>query len=82
MSIIADSGPILSFARANQLELLHQVIGGLTPIAATWLVARTGDDLSPAYMIMAAAAVSTVALLFVPETFRQRFQAGAQPATT
>lgn len=30
MSIIADSGPILSFARANRLELLHQVIGGLT----------------------------------------------------
>jgi predicted nucleic acid-binding protein len=30
MSIIADSGPILSCARANQLELLHQVIGGLT----------------------------------------------------
>jgi uncharacterized protein len=30
MSIIADSGPILSCARANQLELLHQVIGGIT----------------------------------------------------
>jgi predicted nucleic acid-binding protein len=30
MTIVADSGPILSFARANQLELLHQVIGGLT----------------------------------------------------
>jgi len=58
------------------------IIGGLTPMAATWLVARTGDDLSPAYMIMAAAAVSTIALLFVPETFRQRFQASAQPATT
>jgi len=58
------------------------IIGGLTPMAATWLVARTGDDLSPAYMIVAAAAVSTIALLFGPETFRQRFQAGAQPATT
>jgi uncharacterized protein len=30
MSIIADSGPILSCARANRLELLHQVIGGPT----------------------------------------------------
>ena len=30
MSIIVDSGPILSFARANRLELLHQVIGDLT----------------------------------------------------
>ena len=30
MSIVADSGPILSFARANRLELLHQVITDLT----------------------------------------------------
>ena len=30
MSIVADSGPILSFARANRLELLHQIIGDLT----------------------------------------------------
>jgi MHS family proline/betaine transporter-like MFS transporter len=58
------------------------ILGGLTPLAATWLVARTADDLSPAYMIMAAAAVSTIALLLVPETFRQRFQASAQPAPT
>ena len=30
MPIIVDSGPILSFARANRLELLHQVISDLT----------------------------------------------------
>src|SRR6267142_4784789 len=29
MSIVADSGPILSGARANRLELLHQVITDL-----------------------------------------------------
>ena len=57
------------------------IIGGLTPLAATWLVERTGDDLSPAYMLIAAAVVSTVALLFMPETFRQRFEASAEPAT-
>ena len=56
------------------------IVGGLTPLAATWLVARTSDDLSPAYMMIAAAAVSTIALLFVAETFRQRFQATAEPA--
>ena len=55
------------------------IIGGLTPMAATWLVARTGDDLSPAYMLIAAAVVSTVALLFMRETFKQRFQTGAEP---
>jgi MHS family proline/betaine transporter-like MFS transporter len=58
------------------------VIGGLTPLAATWLVARTTDDLSPAYMIMASAAVSMIALLLVPETFRRSFQASAQPVPT
>jgi predicted nucleic acid-binding protein len=30
MTIVADSGPILSFARANRLELFHQVMSDLT----------------------------------------------------
>jgi MHS family proline/betaine transporter-like MFS transporter len=55
------------------------IIGGLTPMVATWLVARTDDDLSPACMLIAAAVVSTVAVLFVPETFRQRFQSSPEP---
>jgi MHS family proline/betaine transporter-like MFS transporter len=46
------------------------VMGGLTPLAATWLVERTADDLSPAFMIMAAAAISFLALLSFRETFR------------
>jgi MHS family proline/betaine transporter-like MFS transporter len=56
------------------------ILGGLTPMTATWLVARTGDDLSPAYILIAAAALSAVAVLFMQETFRQRFQAAAEPA--
>jgi MHS family proline/betaine transporter-like MFS transporter len=44
------------------------VVGGLSPLVATWLVNRTGDDLSPAYMIMAAAVVSFLAGL----GFRER----------
>ena len=39
------------------------LIGGLSPLAATWLVHRTDNDFSPAFMIMAAAAVSFVVLL-------------------
>ena len=45
------------------------VVGGLSPLAATWLVERTGNDYSPAFMIMAAAAVSFAALLSFSETF-------------
>jgi MHS family proline/betaine transporter-like MFS transporter len=46
------------------------VIGGLSPLVATWLVARTNNDYSPAFMIMAAAAVSFLAILSFKETYR------------
>jgi MHS family proline/betaine transporter-like MFS transporter len=42
------------------------VVGGLSPLVATWLVERTADHLAPAYMIMAAAAISFLSVL----TFR------------
>jgi MHS family proline/betaine transporter-like MFS transporter len=41
------------------------VAGGFSPMVATWLVSRTHDDLSPAFMIMAAGALSIAALLSV-----------------
>ena len=44
------------------------VVGGLTPLAATWLVHRTDIDLSPAFMVMVAAAISFVAALSFKET--------------
>ena len=34
------------------------VIGGLTPLVAAWLVERTGDELAPAFLIMATAVIS------------------------
>jgi MHS family proline/betaine transporter-like MFS transporter len=46
------------------------VIGGLTPLVATWLVGRTGDELAPAYLIMVAAAISFFAALCMKETYR------------
>ena len=46
----------------------YGVLGGLTPLAAAWLVDRTGMDLSPAYLIMAAAVISFVAVLGLKET--------------
>jgi MHS family proline/betaine transporter-like MFS transporter len=49
------------------------VIGGLTPLVATWLVERTANDYSPSFLIMAAAAISLLALLSFKETFRQPF---------
>jgi MHS family proline/betaine transporter-like MFS transporter len=43
------------------------IVGGTTPLVATWLVHRTADDLSPAFMIMGAAVISFASVL----TFRE-----------
>jgi MHS family proline/betaine transporter-like MFS transporter len=45
--------------------------GGTAPLVATWLVERTGNELSPAFVVMAAAAVSFTALLWAEETYRK-----------
>jgi MHS family proline/betaine transporter-like MFS transporter len=56
------------------------IVGGLTPLAATWLIERTEDQLAPAFMIMAAAAISLVATLRFAEMHRAPL-ASAQAAS-
>ena len=46
------------------------IVGGLTPLVATWLVHRTADDLSPAFMIMGAAVISFASVLTFKEAPR------------
>lgn len=41
------------------------IFGGFAPFFATWLIARTGDPLSPSYYLMTTALVSTIALLII-----------------
>jgi MHS family proline/betaine transporter-like MFS transporter len=53
------------------------VVGGLSPLVATWLVERTADQLAPAYMVMAAAAVSFLSVL----SFRANAPLEAAPAS-
>jgi MFS transporter, MHS family, proline/betaine transporter len=58
------------------------VIGGLTPLVATWLVTRTGDEIAPAFLIIASAAVTFIATVSLCETYRASFTAltsGAAP---
>jgi MHS family proline/betaine transporter-like MFS transporter len=52
------------------------VIGGLTPLTATWLVQRTGEEIAPAFLVMAAAAVSFLAIMQVRESYRAPFAVG------
>ena len=52
-------------------NLTAGVIGGFTPFAAAWLIHRTRDDISPAYILIAAAAISLAAILSMKESYRK-----------
>lgn len=58
------------------------IIGGLTPLVATWLVQRTGDELAPAFLIMAAAAITFLVTLRLPETYRTPLLRGTAARVT
>jgi hypothetical protein len=44
------------------------VFGGTTQLVVTWLMAATGDPVSPGWYIVAASVVSLVAMALLPET--------------
>jgi MHS family proline/betaine transporter-like MFS transporter len=50
------------------------ILGGLTPLAATWLAARTGDALAPAWLVTAAAAITAVTLALTTDPFRSKIR--------
>lgn len=80
--IMAESAPahIRCTAVALGYNISLGVIGGLSPLAATWLIERTGDELAPAFLIMAAAAISLLATLRFTETYRTPLAMGAATA--
>ena len=43
------------------------IFGGFAPLVVSWLIARTGDPLVPAYYVMAGTLISFVACLCLPE---------------
>jgi MHS family proline/betaine transporter-like MFS transporter len=49
------------------------VIGGLSPLVAAWLITRTGDEIAPAFFIVASAAVTLLAVISLRETYRASF---------
>jgi MHS family proline/betaine transporter-like MFS transporter len=53
-------------------NVTYGIIGGFTPLIATWLVQRTENDLSPALMIVGAAAISFLVLLRYKETYKAK----------
>jgi MHS family proline/betaine transporter-like MFS transporter len=55
-------------------NLAWSVVGGLTPLCATWLVGRTGDALAPGWLVAAAAAITLLALLLTRDPFRNELK--------
>ena len=74
-SIMVEAAPLQVRCTAVALgyNITLGVIGGLTPLFATWLVERTGEEIAPAFLIMAAAAVTFVTVLWLRETYRRPF---------
>ena len=50
---------------AFSYSLSVTIFGGFAPFVATWLIAETGDPLSPSFYLMATALLSVIALVFV-----------------
>jgi MHS family proline/betaine transporter-like MFS transporter len=56
------------------------VFGGLAPLIATWLIARTGDPLSPSYYLIFTALLSLIALIAIQRRSRRATPALPHPA--
>ncbi len=58
------------------------ILGGLTPMVAVYTINRSHDDLSPAFLLMAAAAVSFVVIAGLRETYKLALATPAAVSTT
>jgi MHS family proline/betaine transporter-like MFS transporter len=55
-------------------NLGQALLGGTAPLIATALIHRTGNDLAPAFYLIGAAVVATVACLFIPARHGQALE--------
>ena len=75
-AVLVEAAPpaVRCTAVALGYNLCYGLFGGLSPLAATWLVERTGDEIAPAFLIMASAAMTFVTLFWFRETYRASFR--------
>jgi len=57
--------PVRGIGVALSFSITVAIFGGFTPFVSTWLIAMTGNSLSPSFYIMLTAALSLIALIFV-----------------
>jgi MHS family proline/betaine transporter-like MFS transporter len=81
-AVLVEAAPpqVRCTAVALGYNICFGVIGGSTPLAAAWLVERTGNEIAPAFLIMAAAAVAFFTILRFRETYRAPFAGGTSSA--
>jgi len=72
-AFMAETAPahVRSTSLALGYNLTVGIVGGLTPLTATWLVNRTHSGIAPVFMIIAAGLISFVTLLFMRETYKK-----------
>lgn len=72
-ALIVESAPayIRTTVVALGYNLTMGILGGLTPLVASWLIHRTENEMVPANMIVAVAAISLIAVLFVSESYKK-----------
>jgi MFS transporter, MHS family, proline/betaine transporter len=75
-AVLVEAAPpaVRCTAVALGYNLCYGLFGGLSPLVATWLVERTGNEMAPAFLIMASAAVTLVTLFWFRETYRAAFR--------
>lgn len=66
-SVLSEQFPVATRAVgiAFSYSMSASIFGGFAPLVATWLIAQTGDPLSPAYYLMATALLSIFALMAI-----------------
>ena len=72
-AFMVESAPahVRSTSIALGYNLILGIVGGLTPLTATWLVHRTQSGVAPAFMIIAAALISLTTILLMRETYKE-----------
>jgi len=66
-SVMSEQFPVETRAIGCALafSISVTIFGGFAPFFATWLIAKTGDPLSPSYYLMATALMSVAALMVI-----------------
>ena len=81
-SLLSEQFPVETRAIGVSLgfSTAVSIFGGLAPLVATWLIAATGDSLSPSYYLIFTALLSLFALMVIRWRSRRATQALARPA--